>query len=122
MSTSKQDTGKRGEQLAATYLRQRGYAIVQMNWRCPQGEIDIIARRDGELVFVEVRSRRAASTETAFESVSARKRERLVRAVHAYLNAHHLPTDSGWRVDVIAVALSAPSAERIAHVEDALDW
>ena len=121
MSASRQTTGKRGEQAAASYLQRQGYVIERMNWRCPVGEIDIVALQGEELVFVEVRSRHAASTESAFESVSARKRERMIRAVYAYLEAFSVPADVAWRVDIIAVALRA-AGSTITHVENALEW
>jgi len=121
MSGSRQATGRQGEQAAAAYLQRQGYVIVQTNWRCSAGEIDIVAQQGDEWVFVEVRSRRRASTEAAFESISARKRERMICAVYAYLAAFDVPADAGWRVDVIAVALQ-PAGATIEHVENALDW
>ncbi|HOW01581.1 MAG TPA: YraN family protein, partial [Rhodoglobus sp.] len=54
---AKDALGRRGEEIAARYLASRGLAIVERNWRCPQGEIDLIARDGGELVFVEVKTR-----------------------------------------------------------------
>jgi putative endonuclease len=119
MSTQK--TGQRGEDLAAAYLQHHGYDIIATNWRCHAGEIDIIARQGRTLVFVEVRARHASTTESAFESISPRKRERLVASVHQYLSDHDLET-AMWRVDVIAVALARSGKADIDHVEDALDW
>lgn len=113
--------GQRGEHLAARHLESRGYHIVAVNWRCPQGELDIIARQGEVLVFVEVRARRAPLTETAFESINARKRTRIGRAAHAYLALHCLE-DTPWRIDVIAVALPPSGHPVIEHVEDALNW
>jgi putative endonuclease len=121
MSTSKRDLGQRGEQLAAAYLRGRGYIIVTTNWRCAHGELDIVARKDETLVFVEVRARRALSTDGAFESVNVHKQTRLERLAYAYLDAHNLH-DTDWRVDVIGVAFAGSRGPVIEHVENALGW
>lgn len=122
MSTPQQQLGDRGETLAAQHLRERGYTIEAMNWYCTQGEIDIIARRDNILVFIEVKTRRASTTESAFASINARKQEKLIAAVHHYLRDH--PHENIiWRIDAIAIALPPNNqAPVIDHVEDALGW
>ena len=112
-------TGRRGEALAARFLRQRGYEILDTNWHCAQGELDIVARQAATLVFVEVRTRHQSHTADAFASITARKRERLLGAVWAWLEAHDAGA-AAWRLDVIAVALGPRT--RIEHVEDALGW
>ena len=123
MATSTtQQTGQHGEQLAASYLRHKGYAIVALNWRCKHGEIDLIAREEDTLVFVEVRTRHARTTESALESITPRKRERIVNSTYSYLHAHDLPEETEWRIDVIAIALSGYRSPVIDHVENAFDW
>jgi putative endonuclease len=117
----REQTGKRGEALARAYLEQQGYQVIAVNWRCPHGEIDLIVQKEGWTVFVEVRTRRSANTESAFGSITPGKRTRLLKAVHAYLDAQG-DAETPWRVDVIAVALSRKAAPIIEHVEDALDW
>jgi len=115
------ETGQRGEQIALEYLRAKGFEILDSNWHCSYGELDIIARHRDVIVFVEVRARHAASTEAAFESIQAPKQRKLEKSALAYLEAHHLE-DSMWRIDVIAIALSRSGAAIIDHVEDALGW
>ncbi|MDZ4763814.1 MAG: YraN family protein [Chloroflexota bacterium] len=110
--------GMVNEQRAASYLRAHGYAIMALNWRCKVGEIDIIARHDETVVFVEVRSRR--TTDAAFESVNARKQARLIRAAQWWLSENRLD-DCAWRIDVIAVG-TANGKLILQHREDALDW
>ena len=112
-------TGRLGEDLATRYLQRRGYDILASNWRCPHGELDIVARIGGKLVFLEVRTRRQSDTEEAFASITARKRERLLAAIHEWLESNR-QQDADWQVDVIGVALGART--KIDHVEDALDW
>lgn len=120
---TRQATGARGERIASDHLRQHGYCILATNWHCPAGELDIVARdpTSETLVFVEVRTRTAASTEDAFASITPRKRERLLRAVAAYLDTCPTP-EPVWRLDVIAVALRAGAHPLVQHVEDALGW
>ena len=83
-------TGARGEAIARRYLRQRGYRIVDLNWSSVYGELDIVAEQDGELTFVEVKTRRAANTDAALEGVTAAKRERVLKAVYRYLHEKQL--------------------------------
>ncbi len=115
--------GKQGEQLAAEHLQQHGYIILAANWRCLEGEIDLIAQRDAILVFVEVRTRRSG-TEAAFASIGARKRHLIEQAAYRYLAERDSTADENvaWRVDVIAVAIPPQGAPIIEHVEDALGW
>jgi putative endonuclease len=122
MTQTRKNTGKRGEALAAGFLRQRAYHILDTNWRTNSGEIDIIAQKDKTLVFVEVRTRRATSTETAFASITPAKRAKLIKSAYAYLNTHSISDDTPWRIDVIAVALWHGQPPQIEHVEDALGW
>ncbi len=81
-------SGARAEQIAADYLMERGFRIVERNVRYRRGEIDIVARRDDELHFVEVRSRGARSPITPFETVTERKRKRIRIAAQCYLTQH----------------------------------
>jgi len=118
---SRHELGTFGEGLAAAFLRQQGYAIVETNWHCEHGELDIVARRDETLVFVEVRTRHSSSTDLAFMSVDARKQEKLVNLAQVYLAMHDLD-DTAWRIDVIGIAVPRQGQPVIEHVEDALDW
>jgi putative endonuclease len=74
------EKGKIAEDIAATYLADRGYKIIERNFLCRTGEVDIIAEHDGCLVFVEVRSRHSRSTYDPVYSVDRRKQNRIVRA------------------------------------------
>lgn len=102
--------GQLGEQMAATYLLQNGYRIVERNWRCPSGEIDIIAEAGGILVFVEVRTRRMTGTYgTAAESVRYRKQKQVRDTARVYLYRNEA-YDRQIRFDVIAVQLNRDGA------------
>lgn len=121
MPSSKR-TGAQGEAIARQYLRQRGCRILETNWSSVFGELDIVAEQDGALIFVEVKTRRAANTEAALEGITAAKKERMLKAVYQYLLDKELDPDAQWRIDVIAVALGGEGPPRLDHVEDAFDW
>ena len=110
-------TARRGEALAALLLRLKGYRIEARNWRCPLGEIDIVARRGDTLVFVEVKTRGGTSAGSPVEAVDERKRRQLVRLAHAYLGRFRgeLPP---CRFDVIAVE-GRGIRSRLRHLCDA---
>ncbi|MFI5271609.1 MAG: YraN family protein [Ktedonobacterales bacterium] len=101
--------GGAGERLAAAWLAERGYRIVTRNWRCPYGEVDLVAEQAGELVFVEVKTRRGERLGAPEEAVTATKRRRLVATAASYLAAAGAD-DRPYRIDVIAVDL-APSGK-----------
>ena len=86
------DRGRQAEALAAAFLEARGLRVIARNWRCRLGEIDLIARERGTLVFVEVRSRASRSHGGAAESITAQKRRRLLAAAHLYLRESGLDT------------------------------
>ena len=107
--------GDAGERLAAAWLEERGYRVLARNWRCPYGELDLVAEREGELVFVEVKTRRGDRLGAPEEAVTAAKRRHLVASAAAYLDAEGSGGASGvsdrpYRIDVIAVDL-APSGK-----------
>ncbi len=95
--------GNAAESLAALHLRLRGYAIVERNFLCRGGEIDIVARQGGVLVFVEVRSRADASFLDPVASVNAAKLRHLVRAAQTYLLARGVPPSTPCRFDIVGV-------------------
>lgn len=97
--------GALGEKKAAQYLKKRGYRIREKNFRCREGEIDIVAQDRDYLVFVEVRTRTGSEFGTPEESVTVAKRGRLVSVAMAYLQTHrNLP--SLWRFDVVAIEVT----------------
>jgi len=98
------ELGIRGEQLAEEKLKGLGYKIVERNYRCPFGEIDLIARDRNTLVFVEIKTRRGKPLAYAKEAVNAGKRRRLSKTALAYMKAN-AAFDSSARFDVVAVSL-----------------
>jgi putative endonuclease len=100
----RRETGILGEKLAKDYLKQRGYRVLETNYRCPEGEVDIIAEYNDYLVFVEVKTRRSLEFGSPEESITAEKRERL-RAVAAHYQQAHDNLPQLWRIDVVAIEL-----------------
>jgi putative endonuclease len=116
----RKELGALGEKKAMEYLKKRGYHIRETNYRCRQGEIDIVAQQKDCLVFVEVRTRTGSDFGTPEESVTTAKKEKLVSLALAYLQTHrNLP--SSWRFDVVAVELDqAGQVSRIELIQDAI--
>ena len=111
--------GSWGEERAARYLRLRAYRILEKNYRCRLGEIDLIARRGGYLVFVEVKLRRDARFAEAREFVNRAKQERILMTAQLWQQEHK--TELQPRFDVIEIY--APDGENgrveIRHIENA---
>ncbi len=116
----RQDLGRWGEGQAAEYLSQRGYLILERNVRTPYGELDLVARQEAVLVFVEVKTRSSTAFGLPEAAVTPHKQAHLLAAAQAYLQAHP-DLDGDWRVDVIAVQRrSGGAAPEITHFENAL--
>ena len=114
MSGNRKRLGALGERITAEFLAGRGYTIRETNFRCPLGEIDIVAEHGDYLVFVEVRTRSNLQFGTPEESVTPAKREKLVSLAHTYLETHgDLPLS--WRIDMVAVELGPDN--RVLRVE-----
>ena len=91
------------EKLAGVYLEQQGYEILEYNYRCRIGEIDIVARQGGYLVFVEVKYRTDTARGHALEAVGEKKQERIRKVALYYFMARHLPEDTPCRFDVVGI-------------------
>ncbi len=103
--------GQLGEELAVRHLQQRGYVIVERNYRCSYGEVDVVARDRDRLAFVEVRARRGTAFGSPEESVTPQKQQRLVAVAREYLQAHDL-IDVDWGIDVVAVEFASTGVLR----------
>jgi putative endonuclease len=102
--TQRQQLGRLGERLARRHLESLGYQILDSNFRAAGGEIDLVAEKGDELVFVEVRTRRGRRLGTPEESVTPTKQAHIVAAALEYLQSTG-SEDRDWRIDVIAVEL-----------------
>ncbi len=98
--------GNRGEELATAFLQEQGYHILVRNYRSPYGEVDLIARHEGYLVFIEVKTRRTDRFGAPEEAVHPAKQEKLRTLAEYYLQEQGL-AEAWVRFDVVAVRLTA---------------
>lgn len=112
--------GALGEQIARDFLLKKGYKVIRSNYRCPYGEIDIIARDGDCLVFVEVKTRTGPALGRPEESVNTAKQAKLRQVALHYLQENDgSPPD--WRIDVVAIELDHQARpERIEIIKDAV--
>ncbi|RLB08083.1 MAG: YraN family protein [Deltaproteobacteria bacterium] len=118
MGDNRKALGDRGEDLAVRYLLKRGYKVIEKNYRCFLGEIDLIARDKGTLVFVEIKARSSARFGLPQEAVSPFKQRKLIQVAKAYMAERHLGEAIATRFDVVAVQLT-PSGPEIELIKDA---
>jgi putative endonuclease len=116
---AKDELGREGEDRAARYLRDRGYEVLDKNWRCPAGEIDLVVRSTDTVVVVEVKTRRGEAFGHPFEAVDARKRARLWRLAVAWVAAHPDAIQGRrLRIDAVAITGRDPRTARLEHIVD----
>lgn len=118
---AKDDLGRAGEDRAAQHLTNLGYEILDRNWRCSLGELDIVARHGDVIAIVEVKTRRSESFGHPFEAIDARKRQRLWRLAYAWAREHpDAAHRRALRLDAIGLTGDAPATARIEHLQDLL--
>jgi len=109
VSQGRRRLGLRGEAAAEAFLTARGYRIIARNYRCPLGELDLVARAEGSLVFIEVKTRRGGRAGSGGEAISGHKRRRMMRLAAYYLAAHGLE-GIPCRFDVVTLSVRPGSA------------
>jgi putative endonuclease len=109
-------TGNAGEDHAVEWLERRGFSIIDRNWRCARGEVDIVARDGDTIVFIEVKTRTGQTVGHPLEAVTPRKLARIRQLVPAWFHAHREQTARAIRIDCIAVTMIADHVA-IEHVE-----
>jgi putative endonuclease len=116
MTVNAKDTlGRHGEQAAAEYLERAGLRILDRNWRCADGELDIVAAERGVLVICEVKTRSSGRFGSPLDAVSRSKQARLRRLAVRWLVAHGVLFDE-VRIDVIGLVRDQPDGYQIEHV------
>ena len=114
---NKRKTGAEYEKLAAEWLMQHGFQILEYNYRCRQGEIDLIAREGAALVFVEVKYRKNGQTGDPSEAVDIRKQKKISRVALYYCWEKKVPQETPCRFDVISI-----KGESIRQMKDAFPY
>jgi putative endonuclease len=118
----KDAVGKYGEDLAAGFLADAGLTLVERNWRCSDGEVDIVAREGDTLVFVEVKTRSTTQFGDPAEALTPIKAARIHRLAIRWLAEHREPHDRTWvelRFDVVSIIRLAPGGPSIRHLRAA---
>ena len=117
MSTTT-ELGSRGETIAAVYLTDAGLSVLDRNWRCRDGELDIVAREGAAIVFCEVKTRRATGFGHPVEAVTPVKQRRLRLLAQRWLSAHdeHAPD---LRFDVVGVLVRPAAPALVTHLRGA---
>ncbi len=122
MPSTRRALGDFGESVARSHLLRAGYTIRESNWRCRYGEIDLVALLGDQIVFVEVRTRRASGPVPPEASLSPAKCRRLLALADCYLSAGDLPPNTACRIDLIAIAVDASGRVcRLEHIVSAVE-
>lgn len=120
---SSRQIGEKGEEIAAKYLIKRGYKIIQTNWTCQIGEVDIVAQDGNNVVLVEVKTRRILNKDDSIMpelAVNRAKQEKYRTLALMYAALH--PALTSIRFDVVAINLVAPSTASLRHLIGAFSW
>jgi len=118
MSKETGELGEKGEKIARRFLRRQGYRIRALNYRCPQGEIDIIAQQGKTISFVEVRTISSGKYGPPFETISYKKKYRATRTARHYLHKYNL-LSRDWRFDFVGIILAQNGSPEIELIKDA---
>jgi putative endonuclease len=118
--TLKITTGKEGEKIAAAYLKKNGYRIMEINFRCPIGEIDIVAKEKDDLVFVEVKTRKSIELGYPEQAVGMRKQKKMSQLALWYMQKRKI-ADTNARFDVVAITL-IPEKNEVKLIQNAFDF
>lgn len=123
MSNARKKLGAWGEEMAAQKLEAKGYQIIERNWRCNRGEIDIVAQVGQNVVFVEVKTRRGRKMGAPEAGLTSHKSNKLLQLGEMYVQENEL-SDVNWRIDLVAVELDhSGKLLRCEHIPNAvLGW
>lgn len=114
---NKKIRGDSGENIAEKYLREKGYVIIDRNWRTRNGEIDIISYKSDTIVFVEVKTLPNGTLDMIYKELNYQKQERILKTSKRFLLNHRQYSNSYVRYDVIVIDM--PGLEPVYHIENA---
>lgn len=118
MTNTRKELGQKGERAAQEFLRRRGYRIVDTNWKCSYGEVDIVAVDKDTLVFVEVKTRKSLSAGAGEESVTQAKQKRYLNCARVFMSRHDEKFED-VRFDVISITVLDEASARLKHIYNA---
>ncbi len=121
MTYYKKRIGEEGEEIAAKYLEDKGYKILERNFRCKIGEIDIIAKGGDILVFIEVKSKTGLGYGSPEDMVDRRKQKKVKRVAEFYMREKEIPSqDLDWRIDILAIEFEGGRIRNIELIKNAV--
>ncbi len=120
MSDTRKELGEKGEKAAQMFLSDRGMEILETNWKCSYGEVDIIARDENAIVFCEVKTRRTTSAGIPEEAITQKKRERYIRMARLYLSRNDVAHQE-LRFDVIGIYALNDTQALLRYARNAFD-
>ena len=119
MQGQKQILGEEGERIAETFLRKKGYRVVERNYRCPVGELDLILLDRRVVVFVEVKTRSDDRFGAPLESVGPRKQKKMIKTALFFLTRHRLHNRDA-RFDVVGISYQG-GEPMVEHIQNAFE-
>lgn len=120
MSDTRKELGEKGEKAAQMFLSDRGMEILETNWKCSYGEVDIIARDENAIVFCEVKTRRTTSAGIPEEAITQKKREKYIRMARLYLSRNDVAHQE-LRFDVIGIYALNDTQALLRYARNAFD-
>ena len=112
----KKELGNKGEKIASDYIKEIGYEILDKNYRKREGEIDLIAEDNREIVFIEVKTRKSSNFGYPEEAVNQKKTEKMIKVANLWLEEKE-KFDNSWRIDIIAIEMDT-QPPKITHIKN----
>ena len=120
LDKQKKELGRKGEEIALNFLKEKGYELIARNYRCHKfGELDLVMRDGKYLVFVEVRTKKNTVHGTPLETVDYAKRRQIEKMAKLYMTKEKVPENTYCRFDVVGIVLSGNGEPQIEHIQDA---
>lgn len=114
--------GNYGENIAAEYLENKGYKILTRNWKNKWGEIDIVAKKKGVIVFCEVKTISEKQDFDPEDEIDWKKQRQLIKMAQIYLSSHKIPLDTAHQIDILAIEINPlDKSYKIRHTENAIE-
>jgi len=114
--------GEYGEKIAREYLIKKGYKILVTNFKQKFGEIDIIGKKQKEIIFFEVKTTKEKSRFLAEDKITLKKKRNLIKTALIFLSQHKIPLDSRWQIDVLTIRINLSNNKfQIKHFENAVE-
>lgn len=118
MASKRTELARKGEELAAKHLEQKGYEILEKNWRLSRsGEIDLIAKKDNIIVFIEVKTRSSRTCGDGLEAIDENKQQQIITLAESYIAQNPVPENCEFRFDAVSILIS--NNVKLNHLENA---